>query len=207
MSQDKPKSVEIAEIVKSIMKLIKGIFNRNGDYGGDYEQGLRDFRDEISERLTNTAGNNELKAWANENSSAFLTKIADFVSENKSEIQQLVDEKKFSDIHDLVLHGVAKDLAMSFEVSDMPANVESNPNRRDPAVIADALDSTTSMLQDSTIEGARDLSQHIEKFVKDHLSSSPVSGYEKDTGKRFDKTNDRKLNKEQDYDNDPSLEA
>lgn len=201
----KSGNIDNDAITKSITKLIKGFFDDDNTNG--YAQSLEKLKVMTNERLQENSGKNEVKVWVNKNSSAFLRQITEFIEEHHKGIQSMVDGGKYHDLKELVSNGIAKDILTSLSMTEMPPQVVSNPKRRDPAVIAEAIEPTKNLLQDADIAGSADLIEYIEHFMKDKLSSAPKSSYEKDNDIDFDRKNNKKPALKKEYDNDYSLNA
>lgn len=203
----KPDENNNEDLIKALMKFIKNFFNK-GDDGYDHNEALDKFRKDITEHLMEKDDNSELKNWVNKNSAEFLNKMVDFADENKKDLKKLYDENKYGEIYDKVLNGVAKDLNIAMDVSELPANIAGNPNRRNPAEIANSLEDVKGLLEEVDFEGADEILDTISTHQEASLESAPKSGFEKDNNKDFDSKPDLSpsRNRGMDNDNTPSVD-
>lgn len=181
-SDDSP----FAKLIKSLTKLFASTFK---DRNNDGLVRLDTMVEELKDYLNTSDGHDPLKSWVNDNAISFMEKVKLFGQENNDKLIELSLSGKYGELKELILNGIAKDLHLQGEYSDLPDNVLSNPNRRSLDVIANATEDVRNFADEESMSATRDLLDYVADESAKELSRPSTSAMEKDKGINYEQGN------------------
>ncbi len=180
----------VTELVKAISKLLAKLFK-----SGDGQKGLMSLNtlvDGLHEHLGKDSDkNNALTQWANDNAKEFTDKVKRFALENNEQLGDLASKGKLSEMNQMILEGVAKDIHLGMENGEMPVEVATDPNRRNDDYVAKSMERFKDFSDITDNTDLEDCLSLISKDTESKLSSPALSQNEQDNKITYDKTNDK----------------
>jgi hypothetical protein len=174
MEDLKKESKEEAQnkFVMATLKLLKGMFGKNGGENGNFYD-LSNLNLDNS-NLPNSLKENKMAENAIDIHRDILSMVNDFSEKNKDELSKAISENRLSDVSNLIKNDLVNNIQIYIDSFEMDEGVLSDPLRRVPQYRQGIIDNIDAVFSDE-LSGSVELRGLVNNAIESKVSDPSLS--------------------------------